>query len=97
MKNIANGETLSDVSILIETPRRAIGTSGRDGSFAVTVPANSTLLFTFQGTQVRQKIEAGRTVYNINMAIKENVINEVEVTVGYQARKKTSFTGSAVV
>ncbi|EFK59705.1 SusC/RagA family TonB-linked outer membrane protein [Sphingobacterium spiritivorum] len=97
VKNSANGETLSDVSILIETPRRAIGTSGRDGSFAVTVPANSTLLFTFQGTQVRQKIEAGRTVYNINMAIKENVINEVEVTVGYQARKKTSFTGSAVV
>ena len=70
------------------------GTStGPDGGYSVTAPANGTLQFTCIGYKTQEVAIAGRRVVDVILADDTELLAET-VVVGYGAQKKVNLTGS---
>ncbi|MFC2137687.1 SusC/RagA family TonB-linked outer membrane protein [Bacteroidota bacterium] len=88
----SNGIPLPGVSILIKgTP---IGTiTDLDGRYQISVPPNSSLVYSFMGYIDQEVLINDETV--INISLKEDIIGLDEVVVvGYGVQKKSDLTGS---
>lgn len=92
-----NNQPLANVTILLGSSKKVLGSTNTAGAFSVSVPANATLIFKSIGfEEQRIQVQAGKRVYNVSMKESDQMLEEA-VVVGYQARKKESLTGSAVV
>lgn len=89
------GEGLPGVTVLVKGT--AIGTgTGPDGSFALTVPANATLVLSFVGYKTQEIAVGSQTTVAVQMVADAAALDEVVVT-GYQSQRKADLTGAVAV
>lgn len=87
------GTGLSGVSISIKNQSRGT-TSGDDGSFSLSVPANvTTLVFSSVGYQSQEISINDRSVINVTLQTAAGNLNEV-VVVGYGTQRRREVTGA---
>src|SRR5688572_13494704 len=88
----ASGEPLIGVSVKVKNS--SVGTTtGSSGNYAITVPDDAVLEFSYVGfTTIEEKV-SGRTVINVTLQSSELALNEV-VVVGYGTQRKRDLTGS---
>ena len=91
-----NGERLSGVSVMVKGSSKATATEA-DGSFALLVPANATLVLSHIG-YANKEIKTGEAD-QLNLAVSlapgKGEMDEV-VVVGYGTRRKSDITGAIV-
>lgn len=87
------GNPLANVSVLVKGT--SVGTSsGADGSFSLTVPANGRILVVSSVDMITQEINIGtQTVINVTLKGDEKIMQEV-VVVGYGTQKKKEVTSA---
>ena len=82
------------VTINLEKPFKALIQSGVDGHFTVTVPANSTLVFSFIGyISQREVVKPGQKNMIVIMSEDQKALKEV-IIVAYQKRDKETTAGA---
>ncbi len=85
-----NGEPLPGVTVLVKGTTNGTATDG-NGNFSLTVPENSTLVFSSVGF-VRQEVAVGTTTtFNINLKDDTQSLKEV-VVVGYGTQSRQDLT-----
>ena len=67
-----------------------------NGSFAITVPENTTLLVSYIGFQTQEVVVGSRTQLTIVLKEEAGSLNEV-IVVGYQTQRKKDLTGAVSV
>jgi TonB-linked SusC/RagA family outer membrane protein len=87
----AQGLTLPGVTVTVKGSTTATNTDA-NGSYAISAPANGTLVFTMIGF-TRQEHTVSGPVINIKMADEVTSLNEV-VVVGYGTQRRRDITGS---
>lgn len=88
----ANGATLPGVSVKIKGT--AIGTStDASGSYSLTVPENSTLVFTYIGYITKEIVVSNQTTLDVRLEPDERALDEV-VVIGYGSQKRSEITGA---
>ena len=89
----ASGAALPGVSVTIKN--QSLGTTtGDDGQFSLTVPANvNTLVISSVGFASQEVDIAGQTTLNITLQSAAGTLNEV-VVVGYGTQRRKDLTGS---
>ncbi|MDO7885747.1 SusC/RagA family TonB-linked outer membrane protein [Hymenobacter cheonanensis] len=86
----AKGEPLPGVTVLVKGTSTGTAT-GPDGRFSLSVPENSTLVFSSVG-YVRQEVAVGNTTtFNIQLQDDQQSLNEV-VVVGYGTQTRQELT-----
>jgi len=92
----SDNRPLSGVTITLESPKKALGKTGDDGRFVISVPTKGAVIFTYQGYgSVKIPLSDSKKEYNIVMESKAQELEET-VVVGYQQRKRETLTGSVV-
>src|SRR2546423_15307941 len=86
-----DGSPLAGVTITIKSTKTA-SVTGPDGTYAITVPAKSTLVFSSVGYQTVE-VAANTNLMDVSMTPTNNSLSEV-VEVGYGSRPKKDITGS---
>jgi TonB-dependent starch-binding outer membrane protein SusC len=89
----ADGSPLAGVTVMVKGT--TVGTTtGIDGKYSLSVPANAqTLVFSFMGMQTQEIPVGAGNAYNVTL--KESVVGLEEVVViGYGTAKKSDLTGS---
>ena len=87
-----NGEPLMGVSVVVKgTTLGAI--TDLDGKFSISVPAKSTILFTYIGYVEQQVAVANQKVIDITLKEENKLLNEV-VVVGYGKMARKDLTSS---
>lgn len=88
----AKGESLPGVSVKIKGT--AIGTSTDvDGRYSLTVPDNSTLVFTYIGYLTQEIAVNGRINIDVKLQADTRSLEEV-VVIGYGTQRRSEITGS---
>ncbi|TCC82905.1 TonB-dependent receptor [Pedobacter hiemivivus] len=64
-----------------------------DGSYAIKVPKDGTLVFSYMGYAVQEIKVNGRTILDISMSVDMRDLDQV-VVVGYGTQKRSSITGA---
>jgi len=82
---------LSGVSVFVKGTRTGT-TTGKDGRFRISAPANSVLVFSFTGFSDKEAAVDGSTL-NVSLAVSQTSLQEVVVT-GYTTQTKKQYTGS---
>lgn len=88
----ATGEALIGVNI-IEVGTVNGTTTDLDGNFSINVPDNAVLEVSYIGYETLEESVKGKTVLNIKLAAKTEMMDEV-VVVGYTTMKKQNVTGA---
>lgn len=96
-KVTSNGEALPGVTVTVKGSRGGGKISSLDGSYAISVDAKGTLLFSFVGYDTQEIPVRGRSQINVVMRERATDLDEVVISVPYGVTKKSSFTGSAGV
>jgi TonB-linked SusC/RagA family outer membrane protein len=86
-----DGTPIPGVTITIKSTKTA-SVTGPDGTYAISAPANSTLVFSSVGYQTVE-MAANTSPVNVSMTTTNNSLSEV-VVVGYGSRAKRDVTGS---
>ncbi|MDO4162950.1 MAG: TonB-dependent receptor [Bacteroides sp.] len=87
------GETVIGASV-VQKGNTTNGTiTDIDGNYSLSVPANSTLVFSFVGMTTQEVAVKGQNVINIVMSDDAQALEEV-VVIGYGSVKKKDLTGS---
>ena len=79
VKSAKDGNTLPGVSILQKGTTTGTVTDS-NGHYSITVPGNSTLVFSFVGFQPKDVVVSGHTTINVSLASQIVGLNEVVVT-----------------
>lgn len=87
-----NGEPLPGVNIKIKGTLQGTITNP-DGKYAIDVPQDAILVFSFVGYKSQEIPVDGKTVINVTMTEEAIGLQEV-VTVGYGTQKKVNLTGA---
>lgn len=88
---------ISGATISLTTTKKGIASTNEVGAFSVSVPDGSILLVKSLGYEdARITVSSTKKIFNVTLKEVDNLIDEA-VVIGYQARKKESLTGSAVV
>ena len=83
---------LARVSVTVRGSKTGVVTND-EGNYTITLPAGSTLIFTFlESTPEQVKVTQSRTL-NISLSTKPQNMDEV-VVIGYGTRKKKDVTGA---
>lgn len=90
---VSEGEPLPGASVFVKGTKAGTVTD-IDGRYAISVPADGTLVFSFIGLQTQEHKVGGRTVINVDLMPDNTQLEEVMV-VAYATAKKYSFTGAA--
>lgn len=90
---VSEGEPLPGASVFVKGTKNGTVTD-IDGRYAISVPADGTLVFSFIGLQTQEQKVDGRTVINVDLVPDNTQLEEVMV-VAYATAKKYSFTGAA--
>lgn len=88
----ATGEALIGVNI-VEVGTLNGTTTDLDGNFSINVSDNAVLEISYIGYETLEESVKGKTVLNIKLAAKTEMMDEV-VVVGYTTMKKQSVTGA---
>lgn len=86
----AQGTPLAGVAVLVKNTNTGT-TTGADGSFSLSAPANGTLVFSYVGYQSLERSVSGNL--NVSLVQGDNSLSEV-VVVGYGTRIKRDVTSS---
>ena len=88
-----SGEPLQGVSVVVKGS--SAGTSTRsDGSFEISTPANSTLIFSYVGYITKEvKVNTKEPNLSLQLLTDKNELNQV-IVVGYGTRRKSDVTGA---
>ncbi|MBN1340069.1 MAG: TonB-dependent receptor [Bacteroidales bacterium] len=86
-----DGIGLPGVTILLKGTTNGTVTD-IDGNFAITVPQNSTLVFSYVGYET-QEVIASQQKINISLSIESQMLEEL-IVIGYGTQKKTDKTGA---
>ena len=62
-----------------------------NGLYAISVPANTTLVYSFIGYDSKEEVVNGRTQIDVSLTVNTKQLNEV-VVVGYGTQKKKDIT-----
>ncbi|WP_257670786.1 SusC/RagA family TonB-linked outer membrane protein [Parapedobacter tibetensis] len=92
------GSPIPGVTIAVKSSSMKT-TSGRDGGFTLQAPQqNGTLIISYIGHEtIEEKFGDGNTgPYRFTLVLSENLLEEVEVSTGYQTIPKERATGSFV-
>jgi TonB-linked SusC/RagA family outer membrane protein len=85
---------LENVTISLKSdPSKAVRSDAK-GYYSISVPATSTLIFSFVGYDARELKVNGRTILNVTMQLKDNDLSDVTVIGFGGTRKKTSMVSS---
>lgn len=90
---VSEGEPLPGASVFVKGTKNGTVTD-IDGRYAISVPADGTLVFSFIGLQTQEQKVGGRTIINVDLVPDNTQLEEVMV-VAYATAKKYSFTGAA--
>ncbi|MBL7744570.1 MAG: SusC/RagA family TonB-linked outer membrane protein [Chitinophagaceae bacterium] len=82
---------LSGVSVFVKGTRTGT-TTGQDGRFRISVPANGVLVFSFTGFTEKEVAVSGSSM-SVALAVAQTALQEVVVT-GYTTQNKKQYTGS---
>jgi len=88
------GDALVGVSVTVKGSTLGT-TTDATGNFAITVPDNSTLVFSYVGYDSKEVAVAGKTVINVTLSLSTKVQEQV-VVIGYGTASKRDLTGSIV-
>ncbi len=91
----ANGNPIAGATVMVDGTSQGT-TTGVEGQFAISAPANATLTISFIGYEPQKISIAGKSFIAVNLNEDSQAIDEVLV-VAYGTAKKESFTGSAAV
>lgn len=87
-----NGEPIPGVTVSI--PGTSIGTAtDLDGKYSLSVPEESTLIFSFIGYETQSVVLGTQSIINVVLSEDISSLDEV-VVVGYGEQKKSDITGS---
>jgi TonB-linked SusC/RagA family outer membrane protein len=88
----AGGEGLAGVSITVKGTRNGT-TTDASGNFAITVPDNAVLVFSYVGYEAKEVAVAGQSTLNVQLTESVRVQEQV-VVIGYGTASKRDLTGS---
>lgn len=88
----ATGEALTGVSVSVKGSRTGT-TTDANGNFAITVPDDATLVFSYVGFESYEVAVAGKSSINVTLQQSARKIDEV-VVIGYGQASKRDLTGS---
>lgn len=88
----ATGEPLSGVSVTIKGTATGTTTDAA-GNYAITVPENAVLVFSYVGYKNAEERVAGRTSISVVLQTTDSSLEEI-VVIGYGTSKKKDLTGS---
>lgn len=92
VSDATSGEPLLGVSIRVDGT--SIGTSSDiDGNYSISAPGNATLIFTYMGYEPARVEVKDRSVVNVKMNVKAELMEEV-VVVGYTSMKNSDVLGA---
>lgn len=84
------GEGLPGVSVVVKGT--SIGTStNADGQYTLSVPENSTLVFSYVGYLAQERAVGSQSVIDVTLAVDQQKLNEV-VVVGYGTQTRQELT-----
>ena len=89
-----NGEPLPGVSVTVKGGRSGVKT-GNDGTYAISVPQNATLVFSSIGYGDKEVPVNGRAQLDATLATNAGNLDQV-VVIGYGTQRKADVTGSTV-
>ena len=87
-----SGESLIGVNIMIEGSATGT-TTDLDGKYSLNVPENAVLVVSYIGYETIKESVKGRTVIDVKLGAKSEVMDEV-VVVGYTKQRKETMIGS---
>ena len=87
-----DGAPLVGVSVVVKGSSTGV-TTDAGGRYAISAPANATLVFSFLGLGTVEEAVAGRGRVDVTLRESDKAIDEV-VVVGYGMQKKATLTGS---
>lgn len=101
IKGVVKDRTLTTVkagvTISMGKPPKSIGATSQNGSFSVTVPAGTELIFSHAGmTTVKKKVTASTNDLVIVMVEKNDPMQEVVVQ-GFKTKTRETSTGSTTI
>ncbi|MFK7809786.1 MAG: TonB-dependent receptor plug domain-containing protein, partial [Saprospiraceae bacterium] len=89
-----DGTGLPGVNILVKDAATPIGTvTDFDGNYKLNTTLGSTIVFSFTGYDDKEVLVGSAGVYDVEMGIGDEMLNEV-VVIGYGAVVKSDITGS---
>ncbi|MEX8547138.1 MAG: SusC/RagA family TonB-linked outer membrane protein [Mucilaginibacter sp.] len=89
-----DGSNLPGVSVQVKGTTTGTVTAA-NGTYAVSAPANATLVFSFIGYTRQEIAVANRSVINIRLPLDNTTLKEVNVvSVGYGTQRRKDLTGS---
>ena len=87
-----DGQPIPGVGVVLKGTTTGV-TTNIDGAYALSVPATSTLLFSFVGMTSQEVAVNHRTTINVKLSSAAETIDEV-IVVGYGTQKKSVVTGA---
>ncbi len=87
-------EVMPGVNVVVKGTTKGVGTDAQ-GTFKLSVPAGSTLVFTFVGYKTQEVVIGNAMDYQIALESEVSNLEEV-VVIGYGTVKKSDATGSVV-
>jgi TonB-linked SusC/RagA family outer membrane protein len=88
----SKGESLAGISVTVKGTAGGTSTDG-NGSYAIDVPRNGTLIFSYVGYATREIPVNGRSEIDVIMEQSNSSLDQV-VVVGYGTQKRKDLTGS---
>ena len=89
---VAGGTPLAGVTVKVKGSKLGTSTDA-DGNFSINVPDGATLIFSYVGYSVTERIVKGNGAINITLEQKNQEMNQV-VVVGYGTQRKREITGA---
>jgi len=83
---------LAGVSVVVKGTANGT-TTGADGKFSISAPANATLLFSHVNFGSKEVSVNGRSVISVELVALDGTLSDV-VVVGYNSQRKATLTGS---
>jgi TonB-linked SusC/RagA family outer membrane protein len=90
-----NGLPLVGATVSVKDANVSVLT-GTDGRYAISVPENATLVFSFVGLKTQEVVVGSQSLINVAMTPEATKLDDV-IVVAYGTAKKSTFTGAASV
>src|SRR5690606_12223948 len=88
----SNNSPLAGVSIGVQNKLTTVSTDS-EGNYSISVASTDILIFSFVGYATQQQAVGGRSIINVTMQPREEVIEDV-VVIGYGTARRSDITGA---
>ena len=90
-----NGEPIIGATVMLNSNHSVGALTDMDGNYSISVPSNSTLLFTCIGYADKSVAVGGRAIINVTLE-EDNEMLEETIVIGYGTQKKSLLTGATI-